>query len=111
MLITDQPMKLLGVHPTLAAKIGMVLAQMALLGHPMKVGRGLERTGPHSASPDGYGHAVDCWFLGPDPTGIKQPWPLYGAQVRAQGLVWGGDVRKITDCPFTATDLDHAELP
>ncbi len=124
-------MKLLGIHPVLAEKIGTILAQMELLGHPMRVCQGLRtvaqqqalyaegRTLPgrkitncdgvvrksrHQVASDGWGHAVDCCFSGSDPFGIKQPWSLYGAQVRAQGLTWGGDFS-------SPVDLDHAELP
>ncbi len=57
----------------------------------------------HQAAQDGLGRAIDCCFEGLDPFSIKQPWSLYGATVKAHGLVWGGDFHNI--------DSDHAELP
>ena len=119
-----------GLHPALVLKIQRVLAHMQELGHPMKVCQGLRtteqqaalyaqgRTFPgkivtncdgvvrrsrHQATQSGYGEAIDCCFVGQDPFGIKQPWKVYGAAVKAVGLVWGGDFSSLAD-------LDHAEL-
>ncbi len=120
-----------GLHPILVLKIQRVLAHMQELGHPMKVCQGIRtveqqaklyaqgRTLPgkivtkcdgttrksrHQAAKSGYGEAIDCCFIGPDPFGIKQPWGAFGAAVKAIGLVWGGDFS-------SPIDLDHAELP
>lgn len=120
-----------GLHPTLVSKIQDVLRVMAAAGHPMRPCQGVRtiayqqtlyaqgRTAPgkivtncdgltsksrHQTARDGLGHAIDCCFEGTDPFGIKQPWPAYGAAVRAAGLTWGGDFTSLVD-------LDHAELP
>jgi peptidoglycan LD-endopeptidase CwlK len=120
-----------GIHPALRSKISQVLQAMAVLGYPMKVVQGVRsaaqqqalyaqgRTLPgpkvtncdgtvtrsnHQVHPaDGYGHAVDCAFLVGDPFGETQPWPLYGAAVKAVGLIWGGSWTSFQDRP-------HAEL-
>ncbi len=126
---------LAGVHPTLCLLISKVLDAMAAAGHPMRVTQGLRtvedqqrlysqgRTSPgmivtnadgiihksaHQARSDGWGHAVDCCFLGPDPFLDKDPnrdvrWNLYGSLVTAVGLKWGGNWAKFIDKP-------HAEL-
>lgn len=119
------------LHPDLLAKLGRVLAAMSALGFPMKVtsgvrtvaqqqalyargrttpGRivtnadGIQKRSNHQPHPDGYGHAADCAFAGPDPFGEAQPWAAYGACARAVGLVWGGDWTTFRDRP-------HVELP
>lgn len=124
-------LRLVGVHPTLIEKIERVLAAMAILGYPMKVTQGVRtvaqqqalyaqgRTKPgkvvtncdgvrtrsnHQPHADGLGHAVDCAAAGPDPYPSDFPWPLYGAAVRAVGLIWGGSWTRFQDRP-------HAELP
>lgn len=120
-----------GLNPILVSKIQVVLEQMATAGHPMKPCQGLRtadsqhalwlqgrdpqhpgrivtncdgviRKSRHQTGLDGFGHAIDCCFQGPDPFGIKHPWAAYGQLVKAQGLTWGGD--------FGLVDLDHAEL-
>lgn len=120
-----------GIHPALKAKVTQVLTAMAALNHPMRVCQGVRtaaqqealyaqgRTAPgrivtncdgvkrksnHQEYPDGYGHAVDCNFLTGDPFGETQPWSLYGAAVKAVGLIWGGSWTTFQDRP-------HAELP
>lgn len=125
------PDKLDGVHPGLKSKITQVLGAMAILGHPMKVVQGVRtveqqaalyaqgRTAPgpivtncdgvktrsnHQPHADGYGHAVDCASMIGDPYDPAFPWSLYGAAVRAVGLVWGGSWTTFQDRP-------HAELP
>jgi len=119
------------LHPGLISAIEIVLGIMESKGHPMIMIQGVRsvaqqqalyakgRTAPgkivtqcdglikksrHQIALDGYGHAVDCCFRGPDPFGIKQPWALFGQTVKSCHLVWGGDFR-------SPIDLDHAELP
>ncbi len=65
---------------------------------------GLLKKSNHQVHTDGYGHAVDFGFLGPDPFGEHQNWPGFGAKVEALHLVWGGRFH-------SPIDLDHAELP
>lgn len=113
------------VHPLLVAKIGAVLQQMHHAGTPMRITDGFRsvaeqqrlyaqgRTTPgrivtqcdgiRKPSNHQSGRAVDCAFLGPDPYAESHPWARYGALVRAQGLIWGGD--------WTKPDRPHAELP
>ena len=62
----------------------------------------------HQQKEDGFGHAVDCCFVGADPF-LKADslavlkWRAYGAAGKAVGLRWGGD--------FTSPiDDDHLEL-
>jgi hypothetical protein len=123
--------RLAGVHPTLVAKISLILTQMEAKGTPMFVVVGVRtaeqehrlweqgRTAPgvivtncdgytvksnHQPHADGLGYAVDCAFLTGEPFALTNPWVAYGAAVEAQGLIWGGR--------FTSpVDLDHAELP
>lgn len=123
-------MDLTKLHPTLLIKINQVLAAMDVLGFPMKIVQGVRtveqqqelyakgRTtkGPvvtnadgvikksnHQVKSDGYGYAVDCAFMGPEPFAESHPWDLYGACIRAVGLTWGGDWKSFVDRP-------HAEL-
>lgn len=120
-----------GLHPSLLAKVTIILERMGAAGHPMKVIQGVRtadqqhllymqgrpggtpgkvvtncdgeiKKSRHQLAEDGLGHAVDICFQGNDPFGIKQPWKLYGETVKSCGLVWGGD--------FHLVDLDHAEL-
>ena len=120
-----------GLHPALIRRIETVLALMAKAHQPMQVVQGLRtvaqqqtlyargRTekGPivtncdgvrirsnHQAQIDGYGHAVDCAFTGPEPFSEMHNWALYGDVVKDQGLIWGGDFHTLVDRP-------HAELP
>ena len=124
-----------GLHPELVRRITLVLADMVTEGYPMRVCQGLRttaqqqaayaegRTAPgrvvtnadgvhhksnHQAQADGYGHAVDCCFLGSDPFGETQPWPRYGLHVEARGLHWGGS---IDFKRHGLIDRPHAELP
>jgi len=122
-MITD------GLHPQLIEKVSKVLAAMGALGFPMRICQGVRtaaeqqalyaqgRTAPghivtncdgvktksnHQAQADGYGHAVDCCFVGADPwTG---PFEVYGAAGQALGLRWGGTFSSLPDRP-------HLELP
>lgn len=128
--------KLAGVHPELAQKIARVLSAMNMLGHRMIItdglrtleqqqalyaqGRtkgksgaivtnadGVKKKSNHQAKNDGFGHAVDCAFIGADgkPSWAdSHPWKAYGENCKAVGLVWGGDFKSIVDKP-------HAELP
>ncbi len=132
-VIDDKSLKLLeGLHPLLIEKITRVLQVMLINGTPMKVIQGLRtaeyqhtlwlqgrnekfpgkivtncdgfiKKSRHQAAADGFGHAVDCAFLGTDPFNLKHPWKHFGGAVRAEKLTWGGD--------FQLVDLDHAELP
>lgn len=122
---------LFGVRPDLVATMQAIYAEMAAENHPMRAcqgvrtaeyqlalfhqGRdlpGLRRTNAdgftiksnHQSKSDGYGWAVDSCFTMGDPFGEDQPWDLYGAKVKAHGLIWGGDWPHFIDRP-------HAELP
>lgn len=59
----------------------------------------------HQPKPDGYGHAVDVAFRGPDafPTD-RVKWDAVGEAAEDLGLTWGGRFR-------APVDLDHLELP
>lgn len=123
--------RLVGVHPLLVFKMGKVLDLMARAGRPMFVLEGLRsqqrqqmlfaqsRTakgprvtncdgvkirGNHQVSGDGYGHAVDCAFIGPEPFAPEHPWALYGQLLQDEGLKWGGTFISLP------ADLTHAEL-
>jgi peptidoglycan L-alanyl-D-glutamate endopeptidase CwlK len=123
-------MTLDGLHPELVRKVNQILAAMDALGFPMKVVQALRsaeeqaalfaqgRTtdgkivtnadgynikSNHQRHDDGYGHAADLAFAGPDPFAESHPWSLYGNMVLAVGLVWGGNWAKFPDRP-------HCEL-
>jgi hypothetical protein len=123
------------VHPVLLRKIDKVLEAMFALGFPMMITDGARtaeqqntlyqvgRTRPgriitkadgyrsisnHQIKSDGFGHAVDCTFLGENgkPRWTEtDPWQLYAAMLRAVGLKWGADNLG------TPWDKPHAELP
>lgn len=128
---------LAGVHPALVAKLQQVYAAMAAIGAPMRPTDGLRTTGQqtllfakgrfgdtgpivthcdglhvlsnHQKKADGFGHAVDSCFTGPDPYLEKHPkgqdlWAAYGACCKALGLKWGGEFTTLVDKP-------HCELP
>lgn len=122
--------RLIGIHPTLATAISHVFDQMSALGFPMMIVQGVRtlqvqqalyaqgRTRPgdivtmkdgvkfpsdHQVHADGFGHAVDCAFVGGDPFGASKPWERFGETVEAQGLTWGGRWSHPHDSP-------HAEL-
>jgi peptidoglycan L-alanyl-D-glutamate endopeptidase CwlK len=115
-----------GLHPELVTRIEKVLSVMSLVGCPMRVCQGVRtseeqqklfaqgRTAPgkivtnadglihksnHQAQADGFGHAVDCCFVGSDPFGEAHPWRLYGEAGKALGLKWGGDWASPVDRP------------
>lgn len=124
-----------GLHPILIQKSELILKEMSSLGCPMKIiaglrsaeeqaklyaqGRtlpgpivtkcdGIQRKSNHQAQSDGFGHAIDMAFQGPDPFLDKLPkgardkiWASYGAAVKRVGLKWGGD---------WGWDKPHAEL-
>lgn len=121
-----------GLAPAFLTKLDIVLDRMAKVGHPMKICQGLrtaeyqhelylrgrdpqhpgkpvtncdgyQQKSNHQVHTDGFGHAADCCFLGPDPFGPTQPWATFGAIAESQGLVWGGR--------FKLVDLDHVEMP
>src|SRR5262245_286889 len=113
--------KLAGVHPRLMRAYDRLSHALAELGCPIVVTDGVRTTGEqqalfakgrtepgpkvtnadgikarsnHQAHPDGFGHAIDCTFLGPDGKprwSDDDPWPLYGAAAKQLGLKWGGD--------------------
>lgn len=58
----------------------------------------------HQPHADGFGHAVDLAWIGPDPFADTHPWEAYGVMVEAAGLKWGGRWAHPHDSP-------HAELP
>lgn len=119
--------RLVGVHPELAARVLRVLAAMEALGFPMMITAGVRsaaqqkalwdqgrsKPGPivtyldgvkkksnHQAKEDGLGYAVDAVFLvdGKPSWDLQLPWSAYGAAAKALGLVWGGDW-KMRDYP------------
>lgn len=125
--------RLFGVSPTLVATLAILFRIMGMTGHRMCVAAhgGLRtiaqqqqlyaqgrdgRPGPivtnadgihtksnHQAKDDGFGHAVDCMFVGEDPYGEQHPWQYYGATAEILGLKWGGRWEK--------PDRPHVELP
>jgi peptidoglycan L-alanyl-D-glutamate endopeptidase CwlK len=60
---------------------------------------GVKKKSNHQAKADGFGHAADLCFQGPDPFSEKHPWNAYGACAKALGLVWGGDWKVLVDRP------------
>lgn len=58
----------------------------------------------HQPHPDGFGHAVDCAFIGPQPFDPRHPWQIYGEECERRGLIWGGRWTAPHDSP-------HCELP
>jgi peptidoglycan L-alanyl-D-glutamate endopeptidase CwlK len=129
--------KFVGVHPVLVAKLQQIYAAMAALGAPMHPTDGCRAAGQqailwakgrfgnpgpivtncdgintksnHQPKADGFGHAVDSCFDGPDPYLAQHPhgadlWAAYGACCEALGLKWGGRFTTLVDKP-------HAELP
>jgi peptidoglycan L-alanyl-D-glutamate endopeptidase CwlK len=120
-----------GLHPVLVARVRKVIDAMAQSGHPVFVtegvrsstrqqqlfalgrtvkGRkvtnadGLTKRSNHQVKADGYGHAVDLAFVGPEPFAEDHPWDLLGAIVQDHALVWGGSFTSFPDRP-------HVELP
>lgn len=114
------------LHPDLEKKVKLILNAMLLLGFPMRVVQGVRtaeeqaklyaqgRTAPgsivtncdgivkksrHQPAADGFGHAVDCAFVGPQPFAESHPWRLYGEMGKALGLLWGGDWKSLVDKP------------
>jgi peptidoglycan L-alanyl-D-glutamate endopeptidase CwlK len=123
--------RLVGIYPQLVAILEDVFAELAAAGTPMFVvvglrtvadqqadyakGRtapgpivtmcdGVRHPSPHQVKADGFGHAVDSAFIGPDPFALTHPWEAYGEALEARGLTWGGRFSH-------PVDLDHAELP
>lgn len=104
--------RLIGVHPELIKDVDFIVSQL-----PMKVTMGvrtlveqqaiyaLGRTKPgkivtmkdgiihpsnHQVASDGFGHAVDLAFTGPNPFSSNHDWEKYGQLVESRGRVWGG---------------------
>lgn len=123
--------RLVGVHPDLTKILVHVFDYMDAEGHPMFVVCGVRtqaaqvalyaqgRTAPgrvvtmkdgvmhksdHQPHLDGYGYAVDCAFNTPQPYDERHPWEMYGEEIEALGLIWGGRWSHPHDSP-------HAELP
>jgi len=123
--------RLVGVHPDLVTAISAIFDEMDAEQAPMFVVAGLRtaaqqavlyaqgRSTPgqivtykdgithpsnHQAHADGFGHAVDCAFIGPQPFDPRHPWEKYGEAVEAHGLLWGARFIGLDDRP-------HAELP
>ncbi len=123
--------RLVGVHPDLVAALRRVFDEMDAERAPMFVVQGVRtadeqarlyakgRTTPgpivtmkdgvryrsnHQPLADGWGHAVDCAFIGPQPFDLRWPWEQYGEALETLGLVWGGRWSHPHDAP-------HAELP
>jgi peptidoglycan LD-endopeptidase CwlK len=119
--------RLIGVHPVLIGAILSVLDEMDADGHPMFVVEGVRtharqaelyaqgRTTPgpivtykdgvtHKSNHqprEGFGWAVDCAFLGPQPFDLRHPWGTYGEALEVRGIVWGGR--------WKMADKPHAE--
>ena len=116
-----------GLTPELRARWLLIKWTMAEAGHPMFLVEGLRsrerqawlydqgrtRPGPvvtharpgqgrHEPGEDGLGRAFDAAFTGSQPYAESHHWAQYGAAVRAQGLVWGGD--------WQTPDRPHAQL-
>lgn len=63
---------------------------------------GLIHPSDHQPHGDGFGYAVDCAFLGPQPFDPRHPWERYGQAVEAHGLRWGGRFSHPHDSPHAA---------
>ncbi len=63
---------------------------------------GVTHKSNHQLHLDGYGYAVDCAFVGPQPFDERHPWETYGVACEARGLRWGGR--------WGMKDLPHVEL-
>lgn len=130
MMSTRDHERLVGVHPALVEVVTRILASQEAAGVPMFVVQGLRttvqqqalyargRTTPgrivtmkdgilhrsnHQPHADGYGHAVDCAFVGGDPFSTKHNWEAYGQLAEDAGLRWGGRWSHPSDSP-------HVEL-
>lgn len=75
---------------------------------------GVNKRSNHQPHADGFGYAVDLAFLDADghPTwDVKNnPWYLYGAMAKSQGLVWGGTWTTLVDLPHIEMPEDHPVL-
>lgn len=111
--------RLNGVEPKLASAITRLACAMHMLGTPIWVVEGVRslerqrslyeqgRTKPggivtnvtgtnvelatHCIQKDGFGHAVDVAFAGPQPWDGGHPWAVMGAMGKLLKLKWGGD--------------------
>ena len=114
-----------GLHPDLIAKVSPILDTLGMVviqgvrtvaqqqalyaqgrttpGSIVTYKDGIVHKSNHQPHADGFGHAVDCAFYGPDPFADTHPWEAYGEAVEASGLVWGGRWTGLVDRP-------HAEL-
>lgn len=128
--------RLVGVHPVLIGVIQSVFDEMDAEGHPMFVVEGLRtdarqaelyakgRTTPgpivtykngttnksRHQPINGYGMAVDCAFVGPQPFDPRHPWESYGEKLEQRGVIWGGRW-KMADKPhaeYMPTDWKNA---
>lgn len=118
--------RLVGVHPRLVIALHRIFTTMDAFQMPMMVVEGVRslerqqelyaqgRTAPghivtnadgiikksnHQLKDDGFGHAVDCAFVSPDPFKDSHPWDVYGALAEAVGLEWGGHWDGLVDRP------------
>lgn len=124
--------RLSGVHPRLVALIEQIFEIQQARQTPMFVVKGVRtqseqqalyalgrtRSGRivtmkdgvvhksnHQPHADGYGHAVDCAFVGGDPFSDRtHNWEGFGELAEARGLTWGGRWSHPHDAP-------HIELP
>jgi peptidoglycan L-alanyl-D-glutamate endopeptidase CwlK len=122
--------RLRGVLPALTTLLARVFEEQQAAGAPMFVVMGVRttaeqqalyaqgRTAPgkivtmkdgvvhksnHQLKEDGFGHGVDCAFIGSDPFEDKHDWEAFGRRVEAHGGTWGGRWAHPHDAP-------HVEL-
>jgi len=127
--------RLSGIYPPLQTALEGIFAEMEKMGHPMFVVQGVRtqreqqalfaqgRTTPgkivtmkdgirnksdHQPDEDGWGHAVDCAFLGPKPFDDAHPWESFGETAEAYGLTWGGRWSHPHDSPHVEVRSDGA---
>ncbi len=120
--------RLIGVHPVLIGAIESVLDEMDADNNPMFVVQGVRTqaeqmalyaqgrttagqivtmkdgiTHPSNHQPvHGFGMAVDCAFVGPQPFDSRHPWEAYGLRLELRGLIWGGRWSHPHDSPHAA---------
>lgn len=104
MLALGFPMKITAGVRTTAQQQALYAKGRTTPGRIVTNADGVIHKSNHQPHADGYGHAVDCAFQGPDPFGETQPWAAYGACAKAVGLEWGGDFTTLHDRP-------HVQLP
>ena len=65
---------------------------------------GVDKLSMHQIQPDGFAHAIDGAFVGPEPFAEEHNWTLYGVLASDNGCVWGGNFRSLP------ADMTHIEL-